>query len=175
MDLMKHLPSFYYNSEEVKNIQASIGAEDDILKQAIEELLSQLFIETATWGLSHWEKYLGIDVDLNEPITNRRARVMTRLRGQGTTTKEMIKNVCRSFTGGEVEIIENSAEYHFIIKFVDVKGIPGNMDYLTSAIEEIKPAHLRFSFEYKYNVWNNLLPNTWHEISSLTWDRVKVI
>lgn len=179
MELMKYLPSFYYNSEEVKNIQASIGVENDNLRVAIIDLLSQLFVESATWGLDHWEMYLGIEVDRTEAVVNRRSRIMTRLRGQGTTTKEMIKNVCRSFTGGEVDIIENSSDYSFIIKFIDIKGIPGNIDYLAKSIEEIKPAHLYFSFEYKYNTWWVLeeTGNTWeyYELQMKTWEEVSTI
>lgn len=165
MELIKYLPSFYYNSEEVRNIQASLETENDALQFAIKDLLDQLFIESATWGLEHWEKYLGLKVDRNEDLINRRSRIMTRLRGQGTTTKEMIKNVCRSFTGGEVEVIENSSQYNFIIKFIDIVGIPGNVDYLSESIEEIKPAHLSFTFEYKYNI-NNVVGGFTHDYLS---------
>lgn len=172
MELIQYLPNFYYNSEEVKNIQYSLGIENDKLQRAIMDLLDQLFVNSATWGLEYWEKYLGLEVDRGETLENRRGRVMTRLRGQGTTTKAMIKNICRSFTGGEVEVIEDSSNYRFIIKFIDIKGVPGNIDYLASSIEEIKPAHLGFSFEYTYTVWDNLRPKTWGELSSKTWDEL---
>lgn len=179
MQLMKHLPSFYYNSEEVRNIQASIGIENDMLQAAIKDLLDQLFVETATWGLEYWERYVGLEVDKNEILVNRRSCIMTRLRGQGTTTVEMIKNVCMSFTGGEVDVIEHTERYAFTIKFISIKGIPGNIEYLRGAIEEIKPAHLGFSFEYTYNTWwmVECTGNCWeyYELQNKTWEEVSVI
>lgn len=173
MDLIKYLPSFYFNSEEVKNIQASVQSEDIAVKEAIKDVLNQLFVDTATWGLNSWEKMLGLKIDTTETLENRRARVMTRLRGTGTVTKSMIKNVCKSFTNGEVDVIENT-DYSFTIKFVDIKGIPGNLNYLRDAIEEIKPAHLNFNFEYTYNTHNSLKLKTHDFLKNMTHDQIRI-
>lgn len=175
MDLIKYLPSFYFNSEEVKNIQASIQNEDIKVKEAIKDVLNQLFVDTATWGLDSWEKYLGLKIDKSESYINRRARIKMILRGQGTTTKAMIKNVCESFVNGKVCVIENNTNYSFVIKFIDVKGIPGNIGYIKDAVDGIKPAHLNFSFEYLYNTWGMIKGKTWGEVSSKTWEEIKVI
>jgi hypothetical protein len=175
MDLMQYLPSFYLGSAEIRNIQASIGLENEVLQKAISELMAQCYVESATWGLDHWENYLGIDLDSTESDENRRSRIMTRLRGQGTTTKEMIKNVCSSFTGVEAELIEKHADYTFIVKFVGAKGIPANLDYLENTIEAIKPAHLAFSFEFTYNTWEDLSKWTWGELESKTWGEVETV
>lgn len=172
--MKQYLPSFYYNCEEVRNILASIELESNKLHVAIKDLLDQLFIETATWGIEHWERYLGLEVDNTENIENRRSRVKTKLRGNGTFTKESLKNICRSFVNGEVEIIEDTANYRFVIKFIDIKGIPGNIDYLTKAIEDVKPAHLAFSFEYAYNTWNTVKALNWSVNLNETWDSIKV-
>lgn len=150
MQLIKYLPSFYYGSSEVTNIQSSIGIENDKLQLAIKDLLNQLFISSATWGLDNWETYLGIEVDRGESYDNRRSRIMTRLRGKGTTTKEMIKNVCASFVGGKIEVIEDNANYSFTIKFIDTEGVPSNMDYLLSSLNEIKPAHLGIEYSFTF-------------------------
>ena len=161
MNLMDYLPVFYSNSEEVKGIQNSLQNESEAMINAIDDLLKQIYIDTATWGLSHWEKYLNLSADSSENIDNRRSRIKTRLRGQGTTTKEMIKNVCSSFVNGEVEVTEIAEDYIFKIKFISNIGIPGNVEYLRSSIEEIKPAHLAFEFIYIYNT-NATLKNFTH-------------
>ena len=168
MELIDYLPNFYHNSEEVKNIQASIEVEHSLLQDKIVDLLDQLFVNTATWGLEYWEKYLGLDIDRNETLENRRSRIMTRLRGQGTVTKEMLKNVCSSFSGGEVEIIEISNEYRFVIKFIGTIGIPKNMSYLSKSIDEIKPAHLSYTFEYTFNTYEVLKRYTHNQLSNYT-------
>lgn len=168
MNLIDYLPIFYANSEEVKGIQDSFQKENEELKNAIQDLLNQMFVDTATWGLVHWEKYLNLSTGSTESLDNRRSRIKTRLRGQGTTTKEMIKNVCSSFVNGEVEVTELAAEYIFKIKFVSNIGVPGNIQYLKETIEEIKPAHLGFEFIYVYNTHNTLKKLTHKQMAAYT-------
>lgn len=173
MELIKYLPDFYHEAQEVRNIQASLSSENTEVKQCINDVLNQLFIDTATWGLDYWEKILALQSDTKESLENRRARIKTRLRGTGTVTRDMIKNVCESFVNGKVDIIENTNDYSFVIKFIDIKGVPGNVDYLKSSIEEIKPAHLSFSFEFLYNTWNSIKTLTWEQIKTSTWGNLK--
>ena len=89
-------------------------------------------------------------------------------------TKQMIENVAKSYSNGEVEVIENIADYSFKVKFVGSKGIPDNMADLTLTINEIKPAHLSFCFEYTYNTWNDIADMTWDEASVYTWEQLRV-
>lgn len=173
MDFINYLPSFYHNSGEVKNIQSTLNVETDLLKSYIADLLDQLFVSTATWGLSSWEKFLGLPIDETQRLDSRRSRVMTRLRGQGTTTAEMIKNVCSSFSGGDVEIIEDFDNYQITIKFVGTIGIPSNIDYLKSSLAETLPAHLGFSFEYTFNTQNDLRVFTHDQLKAYNHQQLK--
>lgn len=175
MDNIKYLPSIYYKPNEVENIQASLLAEDIEVKEAIEYILEQIFVDTATWGLDSWERMLELKIDRKETYENRRARIKMRLRGVGTFNKVMIKNLCKSFVNGNVCVIENNSDYSFTIKFIDIKGIPGNLEYLKQAIEEVKPAHLNFSFKYLYNTWGFLSSNIWGELENKTWEEVRII
>lgn len=175
VDLMKYLPTYWYEIEQMKVLQEILGmnlAEVIAFKQ---DLFNQMFIETATWGLSRWEKILGLPTEIEKNYEFRRERIKSKIRGSGTTTKQMIVNLASAFSNGEVEVIEHPGEYRFVVKFVGIKGIPANMKDLTSAIEEVKPAHLAFTFEYTYNYWNNLKAYTWSALSIHTWDKVKVI
>jgi hypothetical protein len=45
---------------------------------------------------------------------------------------------------------------------------------LTLTIEEIKPAHLAFTFEYTYNSWNDISSMTWNEAGAHTWNQLRV-
>ena len=58
--LINLLPENYAESNETVAIQEGIQVESEALKMASQDLLNQLFVETATWGLSNWEKYLGL-------------------------------------------------------------------------------------------------------------------
>lgn len=175
VDLMKYLPTYWHEIEQMKVLQEILGknlAEVIAFKQ---DLFNQMFIETATWGLSRWEKIFGLPIEIEKNYSFRRERIKAKIRGSGTTTKQLIINIASAFSNGEVEVIEYPNEYRFVVKFVGVKGVPANMKDLTSSIEEVKPAHLAFTFEYTYNYWNNLKAYTWSALSIHTWDKVKVI
>ena len=59
--LIDMLPSLYQNSEHIKNIQNALEGERDILKNEIIEFCDNLFINTSSWGLDYFEKFLEVD------------------------------------------------------------------------------------------------------------------
>lgn len=146
MDLIKYLPPFYFNSEEVKNIQDSIQKEDIAVKEAIKDVLNQLFVNTSTWGLNYWEKLLGIESNNYKSVEERRSSVLAKLRGQGTTTVEVIKEIAQSYAD-KAEVTENNSNYSFIIGLESYKGFPFILNSLYNIIEEIKPAHLECKYK----------------------------
>lgn len=175
VDLMKYLPWYYQNSDVMRTIQDSNSLEIGKLKYNIDDSINQLFIDTATWGLDRLERIFNIETDINKSYEDRREILKAKLRGTGTVTKQMIKNVAQAFSGGEVEVIEDNANCNFIIKFIGIKGIPKNMQGLINAIEEIKPAHLGYSFSYTYTTWDFIKNKlTWNQSKEKTWGELKV-
>lgn len=172
VDLMSYLPLVLQENKTMQVIQKVNGQEIGTVKSAIADLLDQLFIETATWGLSRWEKVYGLDTDVNKNYAYRRERIKARKNSKGTVTKQMIINIASCFSGGEATVIEYPREYRFVIKFIGVKGIPGNMKDLTDTINEIKPSHLAFTYEYTYNTWDVIGIKTWKTLSNETWNSV---
>lgn len=175
-NLMEYLPPYYGNSKVMKNIQSVIAKEVGTQKYASGDVLKQFFVDTATWGLDLWEEELGLEVDKSKTNEVRREVLKAKLRGTGTVTKEMLKNTCLAYTNAEVAITEDYANYQFIIKFVGVKGIPPNMEGLIQTIDEIKPAHLGYEFQYTYTVWQMLTDKglTWQQAQTKTWDELRV-
>lgn len=175
VNLMDYLPHFYKNSDIQKSIQLGLGDEIASINYIINDILKQLFVETCTWGIELWEDFVGIPHNKYKPLQHRREVVIARLRGQGTTTKELIKNVATAFSGGEVDVIEYPEEYKFIVKFIGVRGIPPNLSDLSNSIEDIKPAHLGFEYAYTYTLWGELSnwEVTWAEMATYTWGEVK--
>ena len=170
-DLLDYLPSFYHNSNIVKSFLDSNSIEANILKYYVEDLNNNLYVKTATWGLNLFEEELGLTTDESISYEERRERILAKKRGNGTTTKAMIKNTAEAFSGGEVEVIENFNDYSFIVKFVGIKGIPKNLTLFKNMIEEIKPAHLNYELAFTYTVWSMVMAadNTWNDFSSKTW------
>ena len=167
-NLIDLLPECYKNSAQVIELQTAFQHWTDALQGARDDLLAQMNVASATWGLVTWEKALGLTTDATKPNEYRRTRIMSKLRGQGTTTKVMIENVAESFSNGEVAIIEYNSDSRFEIKFVGTLGIPPNMDDLTAAIEEIKPAHLAYTYIYVYRTHAQLTPYTHAQLAAYT-------
>lgn len=172
MRLVEYLPQVWDASAEVIAIQEALEPAVAAAWAARDGLLDQLNVSSATWGLEAWERALGIEVDVSRPAEYRRTRVMSKLRGQGATTAAMIQNVSESFSNGAVEVAERPELYRFDIKFVGTVGIPPNMEDLTAAIEEIKPAHLGYDYIIIYRTWGQIERLTWDEVGMHTWDEV---
>lgn len=173
MELINLLPDYYRSNKTMEELQSILSQQINKLTSNLNETIDQCFVNTATSLLSRYEKIYGIQVDVNKSDEFRRERIRAKIRGIGTVTKKMIKDTARSYSNGEVEVIEDPANYKFIIKFVGTKGIPANMADLTLTIEEIKPAHLSFEFVYTYNTWNDVSGMTWNEASAYTWEELR--
>ena len=168
-DLMLQLPEFY-RSVPMAELQRVLG---EMCRQAgadLELTLRQLWPQTASsWGLELWETAYGIPVDVSKDLDFRRTRLLSKLRGQGTPTAELIRSVAASFANGQVDVVEHNDQYYFVVKFVSVMGVPPNIDDLTAAINEIKPAHLSLVYEYLFRQWGLLNPYTWGQLATRTW------
>lgn len=174
VDLLQYLPSYY---QDIKSFNKLMNVEEEELSKLWFErsrLLDQFFVNKATIGIPLWESELGLAIDETMPLAWRRERINAKLRGVGTVTKQMIINTAIAFSGGEVDVIEYPAENRFEIRFIGVKGIPPNMASFIEMIEQIKPAHLTYSFKYTYTVWDAVKQLTWQQASNKTWDQLKV-
>lgn len=179
-DLMKYLPQYLHSDSIMKVLQNEVlSRELGRLNFHMKSMLQQCFIDTATKeasGLKLWEQFLGIPVDENKPEDYRKSVIKAKVRGTGTVTKKMINQVASAYSNCEVEIIEKPEAHKFIIKFIGGKGIPPNMLDLTKTIEEIKPAHLNFEYEYTYCIWDwcKVYNYTWNDMKANTWDKAKI-
>lgn len=175
IDLKIYVPELL---KEIKEFSALYEVDNkelnDILTE-IYDIFSQCRIKTATWGLVYWEELFGITTDLSLSYEERREALIARKTGHGTATISKIKDIARSFTGGEIEVIENSADYSFVIKFISQKGIPSNLEAFKDAIDKIKPSHLAYTLQFLYNTWGMLKNNnrTWGSVSDKTWDEIR--
>jgi uncharacterized protein YmfQ (DUF2313 family) len=139
----------------VDNINNAIAIEIERIRLQFIDVLDQFFVSTTDTSLERWENEFNLSVANNYDLAYRRSKILSRLRGSGTITAALIKNVAESFENGTVEVIEDSTNYSFTIKFISTLGIPPNLDDLKDAIEELKPAHLAVIYEFTYMDWND--------------------
>jgi len=168
VNLIELLPPYYNGNRTMEELQNILTEKIQALANDLNETINQCFVNTATALLSRYEKIYGLQVDVSKSHEFRRERIRAKIRGVGTVTKEMLKAVARSYSNGEVDVIEDPASYRFIIKFVGQLGIPANMADLILTIEEIKPAHLAYTFEYTYRTYGELTAYTHATLSIYT-------
>ena len=171
MSLINKLPSFYDN-DITKPIQNSFTVEANSINDEVENTLNQFYVDSATFGLDKWEKMLGISKNNND-IQTRRENIKAKMRSRGTTSIEVIKNICEAYSYGEVEIVVDHANYSFEINFVGSIGVPKAFAELDKTIEEIKPAHLAHSYKFNYNTHSNISSYTHEQLANYTHDEIR--
>lgn len=177
-EMLTYLPQYYETSRVMKAILQAQGSEIDKLRQALDEVLNQFFVSTATWGLDRWESELGLPPASDQPDAERRDRIISRLRGYGTATIRIVKQVAESYDKGRCQVIEDFTAYTVTIRFVDTTGVSPNIDDLKAAVRAVVPAHLSVQYEYNYFIWNewDAKNETWDafDLLALTFDQLEV-
>ncbi|KZL94377.1 putative phage tail protein [Clostridium magnum] len=150
MDLKSYLPPFLFDSNIFTDLFIQYQAETDNLESDTQDLLNQLFPNTATWGLVLWEQLVGITTNTSINIEVRRVNVLNKLSQIYTMTASNMTDILKKFTDGLVSLIQNYSMYTFDIDF-NVKSKAVSLLDLLQTIETIKPAHLDYSLSINLN------------------------
>lgn len=157
----------------IKDLFNSIKIQADIGKSDIGQYNTYAFIVDSTEEtISRWEKFMKLKPMENYTLQDRIERVIYTIQAKGIFTPSFLKEQAKIFTNGEIEVIENFNEYHFIISFTSVIGIPPNMDNFKEMVDLNKPAHLTYEIRIRYRTWGELSPYTWEELEPFTWDEI---
>ena len=110
-----------------------------------DDTIAQLFPSTASgWGLELWERAWGIPVDRTQLEERRRARVLAKVKGPGTTTLEKVQGMAQAHWP---DCLVEEVAGAYLLRIVIVMGgdqvgcVPYLEDFWAS-IKELKPAHL---------------------------------
>ena len=171
MSLINKLPSFYDN-DIVKPIQNALNIEADSINNAVEDTLNQFFVSSATYGLDNWEKMLGISKN-NFDIQTRRENIKAKMRSRGTTSIEVIKNICEAYSNGIVEINVSYSDYSFEISFISTIGVPLSFEEMDRVVNEIKPCHLAHSYKFNYNTHSDISKYTHEQLANYTHTEIR--
>lgn len=174
MSMLDNLPEIMRESQYVRDVYDGFEVLREVVENAHADMEGSLFVSTASGtGLALWEDELGIDTAEDATVDDRRSAILAKLRGQGTCTPEMVRAMAASFSGGEVEITENAAEYAIEVKFVGTIGIPPNMDDFKAAIEAVKPAHIAYTLAYVFVVNDTLKKYTHAGLAAYTHEKIR--
>lgn len=166
---LSYMPPYYESSRVVQDLFQAEGEELDDWRDTLNQTLDQTFVRTASWALDEWEEELGLSPAPAQPDSERQSRIVSKLRGTGTATIRVVKEVAESYDNGAIEVSENYPAYTITIHFVDTTGIPPNVEDLKAAVRDVVPAHLSLEFVYNYLTFDEL------ENLNLTFDQLATL
>lgn len=168
IDFLGYLPQIF---KQVEEIQAIAHVETPILEglwQAIEDILNDQFIVTATdSGLSRQEKMLKLNVPATDTIETRRFRLLSRYQEQAPYTHKVLKQLLDSLLGeGKYYYERNIAE-----KWITVKlelTVKGQFEAVELMLERITPQNMILTVELRYNQYSKLAQYTHAQLATFT-------
>ena len=142
------VPAYYYDDPNTGAILTALDRAGDRFLAAVEDHLQQLDVATATWALPLWEGRYEIVPAVTTDYDGRRSTVMARMRGAGTATPELVQAVADAWENGAIEVKETA--YSVILTFVNIFGIPKDIDTLIRAIRAVIPADMLIEYDFRY-------------------------
>lgn len=139
--ILDTLPPYYLTSKAIRDILTAYVGELADVDASNDDLINQLYVPTATWGLVYWENDYGLTPSQGANYETRRADVMAKMLGQGTFTKRSAKSLANVYSQAKTaEFIPRPGDDAFKTRH-DVDDLT---DYasLVASFEEMKPAHL---------------------------------
>ena len=170
--MFENMPNYYRKSQVMTELLSSIEKEVNRLNDEVTLTENQFFVLLSDKDIERHERDVGIPLDMSADIDTRRSRVLSKLRGTGTVTKTMMKNVAASFVNGDIEVVEYPSRYCFAVRFTSKDGVPYNIEDIKAMIEEIKPAHLAVEYVFTYRLWEDVrdVLQKWKMLTNYTWD-----
>lgn len=146
--MIEDTPDYYHQSRVFNAIMQANGEELGLLDHNNQDLAEQLNPATATWGISYWEERVGLPISSDEPLEQRRKKVLARIRSGAPFAADMLRAVIEAYTDRPVQI-------EFDIPTGEVRIIfdeEFNVDpELFEAVDNIIHAHLGIDYKAEWN------------------------
>lgn len=151
--MMLAVPNYYQFSAVYKAILGAAANELDGIGDDIDDLMAQMFIATATWGLIYWEESVGLPKGSGTDYEIRRSRVRARLFGDGNFSIEQLEDLAITYgtkIRAEVEV-EN-----YLVRIVFLEGMPDFLDEYDRVSKSFIHAHLGTEYKFEYYILNDI-------------------
>ena len=144
-NLARYLPQFLQEDEHFKATLAACSTEHEKYRLLLDELSNQFYVQTATWGLSDWERLLALQPNAADDYAQRRNRILLYLQGRQISTIDFLERLVKRYlsSDGTDHIVEHNEQNVFHV-FID----SGKVLYLSDlhdGLDTSKPAHLAYS------------------------------
>lgn len=142
--ILDMLPDHFAMLKEMREIARVEGRKLDGLYDSVDDLLDQMYIITATWGLSYWEeRYLLPVLSEDTDYEKRRRRILTKKRSNKANLVDILKSIEPSIKLGWGGLV--------LPFYIDTRTDHYDFGELISILEVEKPSHLTYSFNLRPN------------------------
>lgn len=171
--LLNYYPGFLRGYLEYQVISESEQYEVERLWNALDVALKDQFIaEAGEYGVSRWEKILGILPKGSETLVQRRFRILTRLSEQLPYTVRMLENQLEALCGeGRYTIWLEHKSYKLIVRVSLMAR--NNLTDVDDLLKRIVPANLIIDLSLEYNKHKMLEKYTHRQLSHNTHNRLR--
>ncbi|MGL5125918.1 MAG: putative phage tail protein, partial [Fusobacteriaceae bacterium] len=138
----------------------------------VDNITSCLIVKADEETCTKWEGWLELTSEPNWTLQDRIDRIIYTINSKGFFTKKWLKEQANIFTNGIIEVVESFENWHFVVKFMSVIGLPPNLDNFGKMVDLNKPSHLTWEYEFRYRTWGELEPRTWGELEPFTWEQI---
>ena len=118
VELLKKLPVYHRNIYEFKQIAEAQTPELEALLNAIEFVLDNFYIDTATeYGINRFESIMGLTYEEGDTLETRRFRVLTKWNDQIPYTEEVLNELLTILCGEGGYLLKiDEANYALTVK-----------------------------------------------------------
>lgn len=142
VNLAEYLPPFLREYKELKAVMEAENPEFSLLQNAAKRVLKNEFIETADeFGISRFEKLLGIMPSKNDTLESRRARVYSRWFTELPYTLRMFVGRLAQMSGGTEFSVTEDYE-HYRVAAETCFELFGQVDELERLVELMFPCNI---------------------------------
>lgn len=143
VDILQYLPAFLSRSPDFKSTNDADSKEHDTIRIAIQDVLDQCYVASATWGLERWEELVGITTDTTLDINIRRQNVLSKLQNPESVTKVFLTNLVNRYIADKAGFIMSyPPEYRIEILYHGGQVL--DYEKLRNAVQTYIPAHIGF-------------------------------
>lgn len=149
-----YLPRYYDDLEDVMKIIEAEANEVTRIQAKLNEALDQFYVNSATFGLDRWENEVGITKIEARSVDSRRHFINAKLRGVGTVTRVLLKEIVDAFYTSS--ITEIPTENKVDITLLGKRGIPKNLEDIERSVNDVIPSQLEAGYLFTYLPWSEV-------------------
>lgn len=144
VDILAYLPRFLEMDPDFHATNHADSKEHDRIRLLLQDLLDQIYIDTATWGLPLWESLAEITVH-NDALDWRRNEVKAKIRATRSVTQPFLQTVAEMFiVGKSIRVVDVPTDYRIDIELGD--GTVTSWQRLEQALRVWVPAHIGWMY-----------------------------